>query len=79
MEACIAAGVNITYKILYNGHVSMTGGQDVIGATAIPDLTRKLQAEGVGAHCCVLKSRRNTLAQSLLSTLRSGSHELPRT
>jgi len=25
----------------------MTGGQDVIGATAIPDLTRKLQAEGV--------------------------------
>jgi len=47
VEACIAAGVNITYKILYNGHVSMTGGQDVIGATAIPDLTRKLQAEGV--------------------------------
>ncbi len=47
VQACVAAGVNITFKILYNGHVSMTGGQDVMGALAVPDLTRKLQAEGV--------------------------------
>jgi indolepyruvate ferredoxin oxidoreductase len=47
IEACVAAKVNITYKILYNGHVAMTGGQDAVGALPIPELTRKLQAEGV--------------------------------
>ncbi len=47
IEACVAAKVNITYKILFNGHVAMTGGQAAVGALPIPDLTRKLQAEGV--------------------------------
>ena len=47
IEACVAAKVNITYKILFNGHVAMTGGQNAVGALPIPDLTRKLQAEGV--------------------------------
>ncbi len=47
IEACVAAGVNITYKILYNGGVAMTGGQDAVGALPVPALTRKLEAEGV--------------------------------
>jgi indolepyruvate ferredoxin oxidoreductase len=47
LEACVAAGVNITYKILYNGHVAMTGGQDAVGALPIPQLTKKLEADGV--------------------------------
>ena len=43
----IASGASITYKILYNGAVAMTGGQDAAGALPIPALTRKLEAEGV--------------------------------
>jgi indolepyruvate ferredoxin oxidoreductase len=45
--ACVAAGVNITYKILYNGGVAMTGGQQPVGALPIPALTRRLESEGI--------------------------------
>jgi indolepyruvate ferredoxin oxidoreductase len=47
LEAAIAANVNITYKILYNGAVAMTGGQQPSGALPVPALTRKLEADGV--------------------------------
>ena len=47
VQALVASGLNITYKILYNGHVAMTGGQNAVGALPIPKLTRKLEAEGV--------------------------------
>ncbi|MER6172481.1 indolepyruvate ferredoxin oxidoreductase family protein [Streptosporangium sp. NPDC001681] len=47
LQACVAAGVNITYKILYNQVVAMTGAQDPQGALSVPALTRKLHAEGV--------------------------------
>ncbi len=43
----IASEVNITYKILYNSAVAMTGGQAAAGALPVPTLARRLEADGV--------------------------------
>lgn len=47
VQACVAAGVDVTFKLLHNSTVAMTGGQDPAGALAVPEITRKLEAEGV--------------------------------
>ena len=47
IRAAVAAGANMTYKILYNDAVAMTGGQPVDGSLTVPDLARQVMAENV--------------------------------
>ncbi|EPF73965.1 indolepyruvate ferredoxin oxidoreductase family protein [Acinetobacter rudis] len=47
IRQAIAAKLNITYKILYNDAVAMTGGQHVDGHLSVAQLTRQLDAEGI--------------------------------
>ncbi len=48
IRAAVAAKANITYKILFNDAVAMTGGQPHDGTLSVPIISRQLQAEGVG-------------------------------
>ena len=47
VRASVTAGVNITYKILHNDAVAMTGGQRVDGSLDPAIITRQVHAEGV--------------------------------
>jgi len=46
IRAAIASGVNITYKILFNDAVAMTGGQANDGGLTVPQIARQVAAEG---------------------------------
>jgi indolepyruvate ferredoxin oxidoreductase len=48
IRQAIAAGTNITYKILFNDAVAMTGGQPVDGKISVPAIAQQVRAEGVG-------------------------------
>ncbi|MFN3274021.1 MAG: indolepyruvate ferredoxin oxidoreductase family protein [Paracoccus sp. (in: a-proteobacteria)] len=47
VRQAIAAGANITYKILYNDAVAMTGGQPVDGPVSVEAIAQSCRAEGV--------------------------------
>jgi indolepyruvate ferredoxin oxidoreductase len=46
IRAAAASGVNITYKILFNDAVAMTGGQPNEGGLNVPQIARQVAAEG---------------------------------
>ncbi len=47
IRQAIAAKANITYKILYNDAVAMTGGQPVDGPVSVQAIAQAMRAEGV--------------------------------
>ncbi|MDX2378562.1 MAG: indolepyruvate ferredoxin oxidoreductase family protein [Acidimicrobiia bacterium] len=47
IQHCIGAGAHVTFKILFNGTVAMTGGQDPAAPVGVPELATILLAQGV--------------------------------
>ena len=47
VRAAVTAGISLTYKILYNDAVAMTGGQAVEGRLSVAEITHQLRAERV--------------------------------
>ena len=47
IRQAVAANTNITYKILYNDAVAMTGGQPVDGPISVEAIAHSIRAEGI--------------------------------
>jgi len=63
IRQAVAAKVNITYKILFNDAVAMTGGQPVDGELTVPRLAAQLLAEGVAQVVVVSDDPRRVARQ----------------
>lgn len=48
IRMAVASAVNVTYKILFNDAVAMTGGQPHDGPLSVPLITHQVRSEGVG-------------------------------
>ena len=57
IRAAVAAGVNMTYKILYNDAVAMTGGQHHDGPLDPAIISRQIAAEGVHPIVAVIDEK----------------------
>lgn len=53
IRAAHAAGVNITFKVLYNDAVALTGGQALDGGLTVPQIAAQVAAEGANAVAIV--------------------------
>ncbi|MFD1912294.1 indolepyruvate ferredoxin oxidoreductase family protein [Halodurantibacterium flavum] len=59
IRAALAAGTNITYKILFNDAVAMTGGQKNEGGLTPQQIAREVQAMGV-RHVALVHDEKET-------------------
>ncbi|MCZ6569176.1 MAG: indolepyruvate ferredoxin oxidoreductase family protein [Deltaproteobacteria bacterium] len=57
VRACVEAGVTMTFKLLYNGTIAMTGGQRAVGEKPIADIARDLLSDGVRRIVAVSDNR----------------------
>src|SRR5437899_1646408 len=57
IRAAVAAGVSMTYKILYNDAVAMTGGQPFDGPLDPATVSRQIAAEGVSPIVAVVDEK----------------------
>ncbi len=57
IRAAVAAGVSMTYKILYNDAVAMTGGQPFDGPLDPAMISRQIAAEGVSPIVAVVDEK----------------------
>ena len=65
IRAAVSSGVNITYKVLYNDAVAMTGGQSVDGELSAQKIAHQLHAEGVAPIYVVSDEPEQFSAQEL--------------
>jgi indolepyruvate ferredoxin oxidoreductase len=76
IRAAVAAGVNITYKILYNDAVAMTGGQKMeTGGLSVRQIVEQLSAEGLAEIVVLADDKERELIGPLPGGLRVGSRE----
>ena len=69
IQAAIAAGVDMTYKILHNGTVAMTGGQDPEGQLGLADMAAMLQTQGAAKVLITSDDPPRTRAHDLPSSV----------
>ncbi|WP_350334798.1 indolepyruvate ferredoxin oxidoreductase family protein [Coralliovum pocilloporae] len=63
----VAARVPVTYKVLFNDAVAMTGGQAHDGPLSVEQITRQVSAEGVEKICVVSEEPERFTGSSLLA------------
>ncbi|PWC34088.1 indolepyruvate ferredoxin oxidoreductase family protein [Azospirillum sp. TSO35-2] len=74
IRQAVAANVNITYKILFNDAVAMTGGQPVDGPISVDAITRQLAAEGISRIAVVSDAPENYDSRSGLAPFTTVHH-----
>ncbi len=70
IRGAVASGVNVTYKVLYNDAVAMTGGQSLDGNLSAEQVCAQLLAEGVSPVCIVSDEPEKLNAQAIPAGVR---------